>query len=231
MIQGIDRWCLWLVDAESTEINQSAELVRRVSEVRKLRSQSRRPGTLKAARTPHLFGENRQPHYTYLAIPQTFSENRDYATVSYLGPEVITNKKLFTAQDPDGILFAVLSSSMFITWQKLVGGRLKSDPSFSNTVVWNNLPLPAVSDKLREQMIEAGKGVLAARGLHSERTLAEHYNPLSMDPALIAAHDNLDRYVDKAFGATRTLQTNEERRAVLLRRYREMTSDPGSDNA
>ena len=120
---------------------------------------------------------------------------------------------------------------MFITWQKLVGGRLKSDYRFSNTIVWNNLPLPLVSDKLREQIITAGQSVLAARDLHPERSLAEHYNSLSMDPTLIAAHNNLDRYVDKAFGATRTLETNEQRQEILLRRYQEMTTEPDTAKA
>lgn len=113
---------------------------------------------------------------------------------------------------------------MFITWQKTVGGRLESRPSFSNTVVWNNLPLPPVLTSLREQIIEAGKGVLGARELHPERSLAELYNPLAMDPVLLKAHAALDRAVDKAFGATRALHSNEERQQILFDRYVELTS-------
>ena len=71
----------------------------------------------------------------------------------------------------------MISSSMFITWQRAVGGKIKSDLRFSNTLVWNNLPLPTVDQELRDKIIEAGKGVIAARELHPERSLAEHYNP------------------------------------------------------
>ena len=222
-INAIDRWCLWLEGLHPHDLADSPELRRRIDQVRTKRLSSERAATLKAAATPHLFGEDRQPGYTYLAIPQTFSENRFYATVGYLPPDVIANKKLFTADDSDGFLFGVISSSMFITWQKTIGGRLKSDPSFSNTLVWNNLPLPDVPEKLRGQIIQAGQEILDVRAQHPERSLADHYNPLAMDPALVAAHNNLDRYVDKAFGAKQALHTNEERQAILLQRYQEMT--------
>lgn len=113
---------------------------------------------------------------------------------------------------------------MFITWQRTVGGRLKSDLRFSNTLVWNTFPVPELDDKTRQRIIDAGKKVLAARELHPERSLAEHYNPLAMDPALIKAHDELDREVDKAFGASRRLTTERQRQELLFANYSKMTS-------
>lgn len=112
---------------------------------------------------------------------------------------------------------------MFITWQKTVGGRLKSDCNFSNTVVWNTLPLPPVEPELREQIIKAGQGVLAARALHPERSLANHYNPLAMDPELVKAHNALDRVVDKAFGAPRKLTSEQQRQELLFSNYVQLT--------
>ncbi|RUQ21713.1 type IIL restriction-modification enzyme MmeI [Kocuria sp. HSID16901] len=64
-----------------------------------------------------------------------------------------------------------------------------------------------MTDSQREQIIEAGQKILEARALHPDRSLAEHYNPLAMDPVLLKAHDKLDRAVDKAFRATRKLST------------------------
>jgi hypothetical protein len=49
---------------------------------------------------------------------------------------------------------------MFIAWQRAVGGRLKSDLRFSSTIVWNNLPLPAVDDTQRTKIAKAGRGAL-----------------------------------------------------------------------
>jgi hypothetical protein len=224
LINSVERWCFWLNDALPDEIRASRVLRTQVEAVQNLRSASTRLGTLKAAQTPHLFGEDRQPPTDYLAIPQTFSEHRFFATADRLPADVIANKKLFTVADPDGFAFAVVSSSMFITWQKAIGGRLKSDPSFSNTLVWNNLPLPSVPEELRQKVIEAGQAVLSAREKFPDRSLAAMYNPLAMDPDLLKAHARLDRVVDKAFGATASLQSNEERQEVLFERYLELTA-------
>ena len=105
---------------------------------------------------------------------------------------------------------------------KAVGGRLKSDLNFSNTIVWNNVPLPEVDPALRGKIIELGKGVIAARELHPERSLSDHYNPLAMSPELLKAHAVLGRAVDRAFGAKKALHSNEEHLALLFERYAEM---------
>lgn len=224
LIQGLDRWCFWMVDLDPADAARSGLLRDRIEAVREFRLASKKAATNRKASTPHLFDENRQPTTDYVGIPRVFSETRQWATVAHLKPNVIAGDKVYTAVDPDGFLFGIISSSMFITWQKLIGGRLKSDPSFSNTLVWNNLPLPEVPEKLRRKIIDAGKGIMEVRERHPERSLADHYDPLAMDPALVAAHNTLDRYVDKAFGATRALATNEERQVVLLQRYQEMTA-------
>ncbi len=132
--------------------------------------------------------------------------------------------KIYICPDPDGFAFAVISSSMFITWQKTIGGRLKSDPSFSSTIVWNNLPLPPVPPAFRAQIVQAGQAVLAARALHPDRTLAQHYQALGMSPDLVKAHQALDRLVDKAFAAPRGTKTEADRQAVLFARYEELSA-------
>ncbi|WP_313512118.1 DNA methyltransferase [Corynebacterium variabile] len=225
LIKGKDRWCLWLEDATAADVKSSPELTARVHEVQTRRANSDRTATKKAAATPLLFGERRQPKGDYLGIPQTFSQRRKYATVAPLPADVIASIKLFTVDDPDGYLFALLSSSMFLTWQKAVGGRIKSDPSFSNTIVWNNLPIPNLDEKTRADLIEAGKDILRARAIYPARSLAEAYDPKKMDPELVKAHDTLDTVVDKAFGADHSLTTERERLELLFTRYAEMTRE------
>lgn len=177
----------------------------------------------RVAKLPHLFVQQAQPLVPYICIPpRHFSEGRPYATVARFEPDVIAGDSCFTTVDPDGFVFAVLSSSMFIVWQKTVGGRLKSDPRFSKEIVWNTLPLPAVSADVRAAVIDAGAGVNAARGLRPERSLAEHYQPLAMSKELVAAHNILDKAVDKAFGAGRARMDELARQTVLFDRYAEM---------
>ena len=230
LVQGLDRWCLWLEDASEEEIASSPVLSARVAAVAEMRSQSTKKATQLKAATPHLFDENHQPTDTYVGIPVVVSEHRPFFTVALLSPDVIAGNKLFTAIDPDGFLFALISSSMFITWQRTVGGRMKSDLSFSNTVVWNNLPLPEVSEEQRTKVIAAGRKVLAAREAIEERagepvSLAEMYASLAtMDPALRAAHDELDSAVDVAFDASRRCSSDAKRLEILFERYQELTA-------
>ena len=187
------------------------------------RRASKKAATQNDAATPGLFSEIRQPETDYLCIPSVVSETRRYFTAQRLSADVISSNLVFTAEDPDGFAFALISSSMFITWQRTVGGRIKSDLRFSNTVVWNTFPVPELDEQTRQRIIDAGKKVLAARALHPERSLADHYNPLAMDPELVKAHNALDRVVDKAFGAPRKLTSEQQRLELLFARYVELT--------
>ncbi|MEZ7677577.1 DNA methyltransferase [Rothia mucilaginosa] len=230
LVQGLERWCLWLEDATEEEIASSPVLSARVEAVAHMRMQSTKKATQELAQTPHLFGEMRQPLEAYVCIPSVVSEKRPFFTVKHFSPETITSNLAFTAIDPDGFLFALLSSSMLITWQRAIGGQLESRLRFSNTVVWNNLPLPQISEEQRRKVIAAGRKVLAAREAIEERagepvSLADMYASLAtMDPALRAAHDELDSAVDVAFGATRRCASDAKRLEILFERYQELTA-------
>ena len=223
LVQGLNRWCLWLENATEEEIASSPVLSARVAAVAEMRSQSTKKATQLKAATPHLFDENHQPTDAYVGIPRVVSELRPYYTVARLSPEVISGDKVYTAIDPDSFLFAVISSSMFITWQKAIGGRLESRLSFSNTVVWNNLPLPEVSEEQRRKVIAAREAIEERAG--EPVSLAKMYASLAtMDPALRAAHDELDSAVDVAFGATRRCSSEAKRLEILFERYQELTA-------
>lgn len=226
VVRGLDRWCLWMhtEDFDPRDIDLSLILKERVRACATFRQGSKKKATVLGAQTAHLFQENHQPSEPYVAIPRVVSETRPFYTAAHLSEDVIAGDQLYTALDPDGFLFAIISSSMFITWQRAVGGHMKSDLRFSNKIVWNTLPLPAVSDKQRAEIISAGQGVLDARAEQPGTSLADMYNPLAMSPSLLKAHRALDRAVDRAFGARKTLETNEQRLAILFKRYQEMTA-------
>lgn len=222
LLHGADRWCLWLEDATPADIQRSGILRDRLDAVREFRLSSKKQATKNLADSPHLFAERRRFTQPYLCIPSVVSETRKFFTAARLDAETISSNLVFNAEDPDGYLFGIVSSSMFITWQKTIGGRLESRLRFSNTVVWNNFPLPEVSEKLRAEIIAGGQAVLDARNLHPERCLADHYNPLAMSPQLLAAHRKLDKAVDRAF-RQKPFNSNEERLETLLKSYLKMT--------
>ncbi len=220
LLHNRERWCLWLTDLDPADVKRSPFLAYRLEQVRQFRLQSKAASTRQMASTPHLFGQRSQPETQYLAIPKVFSENRPYFTAATLSADTIASDLLYKAPDPDGYLFGVISSSMFLTWQKTVGGALESRPRFANTITWNNFPLPEVNLKQRNAIIAGGQAVLAARDLHPEKSLAEHYQPLAMTPELITAHRQLDRAVDQAFGARSICGSERERQALLFAHYK-----------
>lgn len=232
LVQGLERWCLWLEDASEEEIASSPVLSARVEANREWRSaQPQKGDAYKLRDIPHLMRPNKaRPVEPYVCIPSVVSANRPIFTVKRFSADTIASNATFTALDPDGFLFGLISSSMFIIWQRTVGGQLKSDLRFSNTVVWNNLPLPEISEEQRRKVIAAGRKVLAAREAIEERagepvSLADMYASLAtMDPALRAAHDELDSAVDVAFGASRRCSSDEARLKILFERYQELTA-------
>lgn len=222
LIHGKDRWCLWLVDATPEELQVSQVLRERVDAVREFRLKSKKAPTRRKAETPHMFDENHQPEAGYVGVPSVFSERRQWATVAYLDASVIAGNKVYIVSDPDGFAFAIISSLMFMTWQKMIGGRLESRPNFSNTVVWNNLPLPRVSAHDRERIAEAGQNLSKARLLTGETSLAAMYEQTPLNEALLEAHESLDQVVDEAFGGCNQM-TQEEREILLINLYLDMT--------
>lgn len=229
LLHGKKRWCLWLTGLDQEDLHQSSILRGRVDAVRRFRMKSTAASTRKMAQTPHLFGQ-RPTLYTksYLVIPGISSELREYYPVRRVGPTTITSNAAFTAGDPDGILFPIISSSMFMAWQSTVGGRLKSDLRFSNTIVWNNLPIPSLEHDARVAIIQAGKAIEVARDAHPDRTLADLYRPKSMPVDLRAAHDDVDKLVDHAFGAGRRSPGLVERQRLLFEAYQALAAPLGS---
>ncbi|WP_230260805.1 DNA methyltransferase [Micrococcus luteus] len=220
LIRGLPRWCLWLEDLDPSDLARSAVLRRHIEECKAYREAAPVSGdAYKLRGTPHLFRPNKnRPSGEYLCIPRHVSTTRAYFTADRFGADVVSGDANFVAADADGFAFAVISSSAFIAWQRMVGGQIKSDLRFSNTLVWNTLPLPELSESERGKLIQAGAGVLEARALHPERSLAQHYNPLAMDPALVKAHAALDRVMDSILNLP-SGATEKERQTRLMELY------------
>ncbi|MBQ1374513.1 MAG: methyltransferase [Aeriscardovia sp.] len=113
---------------------------------------------------------------------------------------------------------------MFMAWQDLVGGRLKEDNRFSNTLVWNTFPLPKLTKDQKDRIIEGGAKVLEARAQDPDTSLADLYTPGNMSSDLKTAHEALDRAMDRVF-SDKPLRSEEERQKALLEAYEKMTGE------
>lgn len=163
-INGIDRWCLWLVDASPKELREMPELMKRVEGVREHRNNSARETTRNLGATPTLFGEIRQPAKCYLIIPSVSSENRPYIPMDFAQPSLIASNLVLMVPGATNFHFGVLTSAIHMAWVRQVCGRLKSDYRYSNRLVYNNFPWPQTpSDAQKAAVEKAAQAVLDAR--------------------------------------------------------------------
>ena len=198
-LNGEKRWCLWLVDAEPNELKQLPEVLKRVEAVKKFRLDSVAPSTQKFASSPTLFRDRNQPN-TYILIPSTTSENRKYIPLGFFGKNDIANNSCHTVPNGNIYHFGVLMSTMHMAWVKHICGRLKSDYRYSKDIVYNNFPWPENPNEKQAKAIEtAAQKVLDARLQFPNSSLADLYDPLTMPPALVKAHNELDKAVDLAY--------------------------------
>jgi hypothetical protein len=199
-INGIKRWCFWLTDIQPHELKQLPLLLKRVEAVKASRLASSKLSTVKWAQFPTLFTENRQPENDYLLIPSVSSENRRYIPIGFMPKEVITSNLCLTIPNATLFLFGILTSEMHMAWVKYTCGRLGNGFRYSNTIVYNNYPFPKNASPAQKQKVEqAAKKVLNVRAHYPDSSLADLYDPLSMPPDLVKAHQTLDKAVDLCY--------------------------------
>ena len=198
-IHNIKRWCLWLVGIKPNEIRALSSISERLEGVRRMRLESSDPATRKLADTPWLFREARN-YDSFIIVPSTTSENRKYIPMGFGNRDLIPTNLLLIIPDGTLYIFGVLTSEMHMAWVRTVCGRLKSDFRYSKDIVYNNFPWPeSPTDKQKGQIEQAAQGVLDARAQFPESSLADLYDPLTMPPILLKAHQELDKAVDLAY--------------------------------
>ncbi|MBE9262040.1 class I SAM-dependent DNA methyltransferase [Microcystis sp. LEGE 00066] len=195
-----DRYCLWLTNIQPQELKKSKIIASRVEQVKLTREKSNRESTRKLSNFPTLFGENRQPKTSYILIPRHSSENRKYIPFGFFSPDYIASDSCLFVANADLYLFGILTSAMHMTWVKYVCGRLESRFRYSNTIVYNNYPFPEnITDKQKQTVETCAQAVLDTRVKYPDSSLADLYDPLTMPPDLLKAHQKLDKAVDLCY--------------------------------
>jgi hypothetical protein len=108
-----------------------------------------------------------------------------------------------------------------MAWMQYLCGRLEMRYRYSNTIVYNNFPWPSATEKQKQAIMKEAQGVLEARKIFPELSLAELYDTTSMLPELVLAHQKLDKAVEASYG--RTFVNDSERIAYLFELYKKLT--------
>lgn len=218
LINNVDRYVLWLVGINPSELKKMPLVLDRVKKVREARLAMKDAGAIKLADTPTTFRDTLNPSQ-YIAIPIVSSENRRYVPMAFLDGNTIPTNQVQLIPNATIYDFGILTSNVHMAWMRMVCGRLKSDFRYTAKIVYNNFPWCAPTDEQKAKIEQTAKAILDARNLYPESSLADLYNELTMPKELRKAHQENDRAVMKAYGFT-TKMTESECVAELMRMYK-----------
>ena len=223
-INNIPRYCLWLVGVSPAVIQKMPLVIERVEQVRQDRLNSKDKQAHALANTPTTFRDTNNPAHA-LVVPLVSSERRRYIPIGYIDDSVIANNKVSII--PNGTLyqFGVLTSNVHNAWMRCVAMRMKSDYSYSLSVVYNTFPWPTPTDAQKAKIEQAAQAILDARALYPDCSLADMYGEkIYLFPELLKAHQINDRAVMQAYGFSIKDTTESKCVAELMKRYQELVS-------
>jgi hypothetical protein len=222
-INGYTRYCLFLKNCTPDELRKMPEAMKRVENVRNFRFASKSEGTRDIADSPLSFHVENTPKLNYIVIPEVSSEQRRYIPIGFLSPDILASNLVKIIPNATLYHIGVLTSNTHMAWVRAVCGRLKSDYRYSKDIVYNNFPWPDASDERKTEIEKTARGILDARLLYPNSSLADLYDPLTMPPELRKAHRDNDRAVMRLYGVSVKDTTEAACVAMLMKRYQEMT--------
>ena len=220
-LNGLDRWVLWIEENAFDLAMQIKEIKERIEKVKNLRLSSKDKGANELASFPYRFRDTKTTTTTSIIIPLTSSERRKYIPIGFLSKEYIITNAGSAIYDTEPWLFSVITSKIHMTWMRTVAGRLKTDYRYSSALVYNTFPFPPITQKQKEILTEHAFNVLDAREKHSEKTLAQLYDPNKMPQNLKDAHHELDLAVERCY-RKKPFGNDEERLEFLFGLYEGM---------
>ena len=229
-INSLERYCLWLAGISPKELRSMPRVLERVNLVKEMRLNSSAVGTRKLAERSHEFRETKNPS-TYLIIPRVSSESRRYIPIGFLDSETIPTDSVTIVENATLYDFGILTSNVHMAWMRTVAGRLKSDYRYSAKIVYNNFPWPTVTEEQKQFIANTAQGILDARALYPDCSLADLYDELTMPVELRKAHQANDIAVMKAYGMIKkvdgkdTFLTESETVSKLFELYEELMGE------
>lgn len=219
------RYCLWLSGASPKELNEMPLVRKRIEQTKIFRENSKKAATRKFAKFPTLFMEIRQPDSNYIIIPSHSSVNRRYIPMGFMSPDIICSNANLMIPDAKLYHFGILTSNVHMAWMRTVCGRLKSDYRYSNDIVYNNFPWPIPTESQKMSIEQTAQGILDARALYPDSSLADLYDEVTMPPELRKAHQANDRAVMVAYGFDVRTMTESGCVAELFLMYERLSNN------
>ena len=222
-INNIPRYCLWLVDADPSELRSMPTVMKRVEMVRNIRLNSPDKSAQRLANTPTLFRETYNPK-TYIIVPSTTSGQRRYVPMGFLDDSTISTNLNLIIPDATEYHFGVLESTVHMAWMRSTCGYFGPSYRYSKNIVYNNFPWPNPTPEQQKKIEQTAQGILDARALYPDSSLADLYDELTMPIELRKAHEANDKAVMQAYGFRKDM-TEAEIVAELMKMYQKLVDE------
>lgn len=231
LINGRQRFCLWIEDSDVSKARNSEFIAQRLKLVAENRKNSDAESTRQFANQPHRFVQIAgAAKATSIVVPRVSSENRPYLPVDYLTSNYVVGDRNFALYDAPLWNLALIASRLHWTWIGTVCVRMRTDFSYSNTLGWNTFPVPVLTEQNKTDLTRSAEGILLARESHFPATIADLYTPVAMPENLRHAHDVNDEVLERIY-IGRRFKNDTERLEKLFELYTKMVETQPSVSA
>lgn len=223
-IRGLERWCLYISDADLDFAKTISPISIRLKLVKEFRLKSTEASTREMANNPHLFYYSLHNNSSSIIIPRHSSERRVYIPLGFLDGNTVVSDAASVVFNAEAWMLSILTSQIHMAWVRAVAGRLKTDYRYSSQLCYNTFPFPPISDKQKQELESHVYRILEERENHSEKTLAQLYDPDKMPEGLREAHRQNDLAVERCY-RSRPFESDEERLEYLFKLYEQMIEE------
>ena len=227
LINGGDRWCMWVEDEDVQEALGNEEIARRIALVKRAREASRGDQSKGGIGAPHKFVFAPHRAEVAIAVPKVSSSRRPYIPCALTNGSTVVSDLARVIYDAPLWNMAIIASRLHLVWIATVCGRLKTDFRYSNTLGWNTFPVPTLTEKNKADLTRCAENILLAREHHFPATIADLYDPDTMPSDLRAAHERNDEVLERIY-IGRRFKNDTERLEKLFDLYTKMTANKGN---
>ena len=227
IINGGDRWCLWIDDADIEKAASIEVVGRRLKLVKAAREASRGEQAKGGVLTPHRFVFAPHVSGTAIAVPKVSSSRRYYIPCVLTDDRTIVSDLARVIYNAPIWNLSVIASRLHLMWIETVCGKLKTDFRYSNTLGWNTFPIPPLTEKNKVDLTRCAEDILLAREAYFPATIADLYDPGAMPADLREAHERNDEVLERIY-IGRRFRNDTERLEKLFELYTKMAAKAGA---
>lgn len=224
LLQGLERYCLWIQDEEYEELNKIEEINLRFENVREFRNSSIASQTREYSIYPYKYRQITYSEQAAIVIPRVSSIRRKYIPFGFVDNNVVVLDSAQAIYNPKMHTFSIISSQIHNDWVSLTCGKLKNDYRYSTALCYNTFPFPKIAKAKEQELEECAYRILEVRERYPEKTLAQLYDPDKMPADLKEAHQQNDIAVESCY-REKPFTSDEERLEYLFKLYEKMIKD------